>query len=246
MSDEVISTQTGQSGDLGGNAGQSVTGFNQASGNAQSPEVSWEERERDFLAKAYRQTQSMISKSENRQTSNFQSVIDQFKRDFGVTLTPEQAQEMTQNQSAQSIQQNAPVQAQAPVQNAPAVDAAYQGFMYYHGMNPNSKLAPLFRQMYDIQNTLGVQLEKGDEEYQKFLNPERKYQPNEFVNAWKQACLDKIVRMKTTQQQASEGQQQTNLGQMPLVGSRGRKSTPYDDKRSAKSYFSAYMSEKKL
>ena len=101
--------------------------------------------------------------------------------------------------------------------------------------------------MYQLQNTLGVQLEKTDEEYQKFSHPEKKYANKaELVNAWKQACLDKMVRLKSEQAQPSENQKGTNLGQMPLVGSRGGKANNYDPKRSPKSYFSEYMKDKKL
>jgi hypothetical protein len=247
MSDDILNTSTGQSSDLAENAAQqNVNGFPQARVNDQSSDISWDDRKKEILAEAYRQTQSLISKSENRQTNNFQGMIDQFKRDYGVTLTPEQAQEMAQNQAAKS-QQNAQVQAQAPAQTAPASDPSFQGFMYYHGMNPSSSLAPLYREMYELQNTLGVQLEKSDEEYQKFLHPEKKYSQAEFVEAWKQACLNKMMRVRSAQQaEENSGEQNTNLGQMPLVGSRGRKSKNYDPKRSAKSYFSQYVEEKKL
>ncbi len=246
--DDNINTQTGQSGDLGGNAGQQpVTGFQQAGGNVQSPEVSWEDREKAFLAKAYQQAQSLVSKSENRQTSNVQGMIDQFKRDFGVTLTEQQAQEMAQNQAAKSLP-NVQSVAQQTTQQVPATDPQYQGFMYYHGMTNDPNLTPLYRQMYDIQNTLGVQLEKGDPEYYKFTHPEQKYKKEEFVGAWRQACIEKMLRLQSTQPAQADGnnQQSTNLGQMPLVGSRGRKPNTYDDKRSAKSYFSQYIGEKKL
>ena len=248
MSDEIVNAQPGQVGDLSGNAGQQpVTGFQQASGNDQSPDVSWEEREKAFLAKAYQQAQSLVSKSENRQTSRYQQMIDQFKADYGVTLTEQQAQEMAQNQAARSLP-NVPAQAQAPAQKAPEADPAYQGFMYYHGMDPKSGNAPLYRQMYAIQNSLGVQLEKSDEEYQKFIHPERQYKPQEFVAAWKQACIDKMLRLRSSQQNTEQNSagQNTNLGQMPIVGSRGRKPNSYDPKRSSKSYISQYATEKKL
>lgn len=245
MSDEIMNTQSGQTGDLGGNAGSNpVTGYQQASANVpnQSPDVSWEEREKDLLAKAFQQTQRLISQSENRQTSKYQGMIDQFKANYGVTLTEEQAQAMAQNQAAKSLP-NAQGAAQRPAQKAPASDPAFQGFMYYHGMDANSKLAPVYRQMYQLQSTLGVQLEKSDEEYQKFLHPEKKYANQaEFANAWKQACIDKMVRLKSAnaEQQAS-GNGKTNLGQMPLVGSKGAKAKTYDPKRSSKSYISEYM-----
>lgn len=243
MSDEIMNSQTGQSGDLGGNAGNPVTVSQQASNNLfpnQSPEVSWEDRERDFLAKAYRQTQSMISHSENRQSSKYQGMIDQFKADYGVTLTEQQAEAMAQNQAAKSLQ-NAQVPAQAPVQTAPAVDPMYQGFLYYHGINSDS---PIFRQVFDIQNTLGVNLDKTDDEYVKLTHPTEKYKDaNAFVNAWKQACLDKMVRLKNAEQNTDS---KPNLGQMPLVGSKGQKANNYDPKRTAKSYFSEYLKDKKL
>ena len=241
MSDEIINTQSGQAGDLVGNAGQStVNAFQQAGGNAQSPDVSWDEREKAILAKAYQQAQSLVSKSENRQTSKYQGMIDQFKASYGVTLTEEQAQAMAQNQAAKSAQ-NAPAQAQAQAQQAPAVDPQYQGFLYYHGIKNDSKV---FRQIYSIQNTLGVQLEKGDEEYQKFTHPEKKYEDaNAFVNAWKQACVAKVMRLQSAQE---EKQPNTNLGQMPLVGSRGSKANNYDPKRTSKSYIEEYMRNIKL
>ena len=246
MSDEIMNAQPGQVGDLDGNAGQQpVTGFQQASNNAfgnQSPDVSWEDREKDFLAKAYQQTQRMISQSESRQTSKYQGLIDQFKADYGVTLTEQQAQAMAQNRAEKSLQ-NAPMPAQAPMQQAPAIDPAYQGFLYYHGVRRDS---PIFRQVFDIQNTLGVTLDKTDEEYEKFTHPAEKYKDNAaFVNAWKKACLDKMIRLQTAQQEKQENNN-TNLGQMPLVGSRGSKANTYDPKRTAKSYIAEYMKDKKL
>lgn len=247
MSDENMNVQSGQTGDLGGNAVQQNTnGFPQAGASIQSTDEQWAQRERDLLAKAYQQAQSLVDKSANRQNSQFQSMIDKFKADFGVTLTPEQAQEMALNQAAKS-QPNAQGVAQRPVQNANASDPSFQGFMYYHGMNGNnSELAPLYRQMYELQNTLGVQLEKTDEEYQKFIHPEKKYNKAEFVNAWKQACIDKILRLQAAQKETTETpQQNTNLGQMPLVGSRGKKSNDYDPKRSTKSYVEEYMRNRK-
>lgn len=246
MSDEIMNAQTGQSGDLTENAVQpNVTGFQQASNNAfsnQSPEVSWEDREKDFLAKAFQQTQRMISQSENRQTSKYQGMIDQFKANYGVTLTEEQAQAMAQNQASKSLP-NVQAPAQAPVQQAPAVDPMYQGFLYYHGIQRDS---PVFHQVFNIQRTLGVDLDKTDEEYQKLTHPTEKYKDtNAFVDAWKQACLDKMVRLKNAQQ-SDDSKPNTNLGQMPLVGSKGQKANNYDPKRTAKSYFSEYMKDKKL
>lgn len=241
MSDEIMNAQPGQAGDLGGNAGSNpVTAYSQASNSVpnQSPDVSWEDRERDFLAKAYQQTQSLISKSETRQTNNIQGMIDQFKRDYGVTLTEQQAQEMAQNQAAKSLP-NVQAQAQAPAQQAPAQDPQFQGFKYYHGMTDRKDLAPLYRQMYDIQNTIGVQLEKSDEEYIKFTHPEKKYTQGEFIDAWRQACIDKMLRLKSAQQ--TDEKKGTNLGQMPLVGSRGNKAKEFDPKRTTKSYIEEYM-----
>ena len=247
MSDEIMNAQTGQSGDLGGNAVQpNVTGFQQASNNAfpnQSPDVSWEDREKDFLAKAFQQTQRMISQSESRQTSKYQGMIDQFKADYGVTLTEEQAQAMAQNQAAKSLS-NASQPAQAPVQQAPAIDPMYQGFLYYHGIRND---APVFKQVYNIQQTLGVTLDKTDDEYQKLTHPTEKYKDtNAFVDAWKQACLNKMIRLQAAQEQPDEKKGNTNLGQMPLVGSRGQKANAYDPKRTAKSYVDEYMRNHKL
>jgi len=246
MSDEIMNAQPGQTGDLTGNAVQpNATGFQQVSSalQNQSPDVSWEEREKQLLAKAFQQAQSLVSKSENRQASNFQGMIDQFKAEYGVTLTPEQAQQMAQTQAAKSMQ-NVSVPAQTQRQTAPAADPAFQGFMYYHGMDANSQLAPVYRQMYQYQNTLGVQLEKSDEEYQKFTHPEKKYaNQTEFANAWKQACISKLMRLKSAEaeQQPAEKKGNTNLGQMPLVGSKGSKAKTYDPKRPAKDYVNEYM-----
>ena len=92
---------------------------------------------------------------------------------------------------------------------------------------------------------LGVKLEENDEELKSLLNREQKYKPDEFVQAWKQACISKMIRLQSAQQQQNNSQG-TNMGQMPLVGSRGEQSKPYDPKRSSKSYFSDYISEKKL
>lgn len=243
MSDEIMNTQSGQTENLAENAvPQNANGSLQGSVNGQSPD-NWAERERAILAKAYQQAQSLVDKSANRQSTNFQSMIDQFKRDYGVTLTQEQAQEMASNQAARSSQ-NAQMQAQASAQNATATDPAYQGFLYYHGINNDS---PVFRQAYDIQNMLGVRLEEADEEYQKLSHPAQKYKPEEFIAAWKQACIDKIVRMRSTQQPADNSQQsQTNMGQLPLVGSKGNKAKTYNPQKRSKEYLSEFVSENKL
>ena len=243
MSDEIMNTQAGQSGDLGGAAVQpNVTVQPQAGAIDQSPDADqWAQREKDFLAKAFRQAQSLVDKSADRQSASLQNVIDQFKRDYGVILTQEQAQAMAQNQAAKSMQ-NVPVQAQAPAQNAPVSDPAYQGFLYYHGINKDS---PVFRQAYQIQNMLGVKLEENDEELKNMLNREQKYKPDEFIQAWKQACISKMIRLQSAQQPAGNQQDGTNLGQMPLVGSQGNKANNYDPKRPAKSYFEEYMRNRK-
>ena len=243
MSDEIMNTQTGQSGDLAGNdIQQNANASLQASVSDQSSDAAWAEREKQILAKAYQQAQSLVSKSENRQSSRYQSMIDEFKANYGVTLTEQQAQEMAQNQAAKSTA-NVPVQAQAPAQTAPATDPSYQGFLYYHGINNDS---PVFRQAYDIQKMLGVRLEEADEEYQKLTHPETKYKPEEFIQAWKQACIDKMVRLKATQQPDKNSQSNTNMGQLPLVGSKGNKSATFDPKKRAKSYLSEFMTESKL
>lgn len=236
MSEDTNFTQTGQSEYLGGNAVQpNVNGFQQDSGNGQSAD--WDEREKALLARAYQQAQSLVDKSASRQSSQFQSVIDQFKRDFGVTLTPEQAQEMSQNQQSKSMP-NAQAQAQPRPQQALATDPSYQGFLYYHGIQDD----PVFRAAYEIQTMLGVKLDQNDEEYRTLLNREQKYQPKEFVDAWKNACIQKVMRLQSAQQT----NENTNLGQMPLVGSQGKKSNPYDPKRTAKSYFDEYMRNREV
>lgn len=237
MSDENMSTPTGQTGDLGGNdVQQNMNGTVQAGANVQSSDP-WAEREKAILAKAYQQAQSLVDKSATRQSNQFQGMIDQFKSEFGVTLTPEQAQQMAQNQAMKSSA-NVPMQAQAPAQQANAADPQYQGFMYYHGVKEDS---PLFREVYQVQKTLGVELDKTDAEYQKLIHPEKKYKPKEFVNAWKQACIDKMVRL----QNANQGNtNDANLGRMPIIGGQGRRATNYDPSRTGKSYLSAYLKDK--
>lgn len=245
MSDEIMNTQPGQVGDLGGNAAQpSVNVTPQASGNGQSPDAEWwAQKEKEILAKAYQQSQSLVSKSENRQSTNMQSMIDKFKADFGVTLTPEQAQEMAANQAQRSVR-NVPGQAQVQAQNANAtVDPSFQGFKYYFGMNGSQNDA-LYRQCFEVQKTLGVELEKSDEEYQKLTHPETKYKPQEFVAAWKQACINKLVRLQSAQREGADNKGNTNLGQMPLVGGQGKKASTYDPKRTGKSYLSDYLKDK--
>ena len=237
MSDENMSTPTGQTGDLGGNdVQQNMNGTVQAGANVQSSDP-WAEREKAILAKAYQQAQSLVDKSATRQSNQFQGMIDQFRSEFGVTLTPEQAQQMAQNQAMKSSA-NVPMQAQAPAQQANAADPQYQGFMYYHGVKEDS---PLFREVYQVQKTLGVELDKTDAEYQKLIHPEKKYKPKEFVNAWKQACIDKMVRL----QNANQGNtNDANLGRMPIIGGQGRRASNYDPSRSGKSYLSAYLKDK--
>lgn len=241
MSDENMTTPSGQMGDLAGNATpMSANASQQASGNVQSSDAQWAEREKALLAKAYQQAQSLVSKSENRQSSHVQGMIDQFKRDFGVTLSPEQAQEIALNQAMKSTP-NVQPNAQQEVQPANTPDPAYQGFMYYHGVKEDS---PLFREVYEVQRTLGVELDKTDEEYQKLIHPERRYKPVEFVNAWKQACINKIVRLQNASQNGTTAQNDVNLGRMPVIGGQGRRANNYDPSRSGKSYLSAYLKDK--
>lgn len=241
MSDEIMNTPSGQMGDLVGNdVQQNTNGSQQAGANVQSSGDDWAEREKQILAKAYQQAQSLVSKSENRQSSKYQGMIDEFKANFGVTLTEQQAQEMAQNRAAKSTP-NAQGQAQAPTQNAQATDPAYQGFLYYHGVTQDN---PIYRQAFNIQNALGVKLEEADEEYQKVTHPAEKYSPEQFLTAWRQACIDKLVRLRSTQQESGNGT--PNMGQLPLVGSKGNKSKTYDPQKRAKSYISDFMNENKL
>ena len=237
MSDENMSTPTGQTGDLGGNdVQQNMNGTYQAGANVQSSDP-WAEREKAILAKAYQQAQSLVDKSATRQTNQFQGMIDQFKSEFGVTLTPEQAQQMAQNQAMKSSA-NVQPQAQQVPQQANAPDPQYQGFMYYHGVKEDS---PLFREVFQVQKTLGVELDKTDAEYQKLIHPERKYKPQEFVQAWKQACIDKMVRLQNANQESTGD---ANLGRMPIIGGQGRRASNYDPSRTGKSYLSAYLKDK--
>jgi len=240
MSDENMNASSGQTSDLGGNATYGVNDSQQASVNVQSSDNQWTERDKAILAKAYQQAQSLVDRSANKQSSQFQGMIDQFKRDYGVTLSPEQAQEMALNQAMKSSP-NAQPQAQGDVQPADVPDPAYQGFMYYHGVRQDS---PLFRDVFQIQRTLGVELDKTDEEYQKLIHPERKYKPQEFVNAWKQACINKMVRLQNASQNGTAVQNDVNLGRMPVIGGQGRKAQSYDPSRSGKSYLSAYLKDK--
>lgn len=241
MSDENMTTSSGQMSDLGSSndVQQNTNGTFQASGNAQSSNDNWADRERAILAKAYQQAQSLVDKSANRQSNQFQGMIDQFRSEFGVTLTPEQAQQMAQNQMQRS-QENAPAQAQAQEQDPYATDAQYNGFMYYHGVRNDS---PLFREVFEVQKTLGVELDKTDEEYQKLIHPEHKYKPREFVNAWKQACINKMVRLQNANQNGN-AQNDANLGRMPIIGGQGRRANNFDPNRSGKSYLSAYLKDK--
>lgn len=237
MSDENMTTSSGQTNDLGGNdVQQNTNGSFQAGTNVQSSDP-WAEREKAILAKAYQQAQSLVDKSATRQTNQFQGMIDQFKSEFGVTLTPEQAQQMAQNQAAKSSA-NVQPQAQQVPQQANATDPQYQGFMYYHGVKNDS---PLFREVFEVQRTLGVELDKTDAEYQKLIHPDHKYKPQEFVQAWKQACIDKMIRLQNANQQAPND---TNLGRMPIIGGQGRRANSYDPSRTGKSYLSAYLKDK--
>ena len=241
MADEIINTQPAQVGDLVENAAQpSANDSQQARVAVQSSGEQYTDREKQLLQRAFRDAQSLVSKSENRQASQFQGMIDKFKAEHGVTLTEEQAKEMAANQYAKSMPNESAVGQQQNQQAPQANDQSYQGFLYYHGIPDN----PVFRQAYDIQNMLGVKLYENDEEYQQyFTNREQKYQPAEFVEAWKQACVQKMMRMKSAQNGNQD--QNTNLGQMPLVGSKGNASNPYDPNRSAKSYLAEYYKDMK-
>ena len=232
MADEINNAQPAQIGDLAGNAVHNATGSQQARAVVQSSGEEYTDREKQLLQRAFRDAQSLVSKSENRQVSQFQGMIDKFKNEYGVTLTEQQAQEMAANQFAKSMP-NAQATGQQPVQQAASQnDPSYQGFLYYHGVQDN----PIFKQAFDIQNMLGVKLDQNDEEYKNLYNRDTKYQPEEFVEAWKQACINKMMRLQSAQQEPN-----TKLGQMPLVGARGGKSKNYDPKRSSKSYFEEYM-----
>ena len=236
MESEINNAQSAQIGDLAGSAAQGVSTYQQASGAVQSQDSSLTDREKFLLNEAFKQSQRLVSKSENRQTSQFQGIIDKFKSEFGVNLTEQQAQEMAANQYAKSMPNVQTAGQQSGQQANPQNDPSYQGFLYYHGIKDN----PVFREAYTIQNTLGVKLEQSDPEYQNLYNRENKYQPKEFVDAWKQACIAKIMRLQAAQN-PGKNQDKTNLGQMPLIGGKGKKANDYDPKRPAKSYFDEYM-----
>lgn len=233
MEGEINNTQSAPTGDLvGGAVQQNVSTPPQASVAVQSPEE-LTDREKFLLDQAFRQSQRLVSKSENRQVSQFQGMIDQFKADYGVTLTPEQAQEMAANQYAKSMP-NAQAAGQQPVQQAQTPeDQSYAGFRYYFGIDQDN---PVYRRCFDMQKTLGVELEKNDPEFYVLTHPEQKYQPDQFVQAWKQACINKIVRLQSQQNQSN-----TNMGQLPIIGSKGSKPDAYDPKKEADEYFTEYF-----
>ena len=238
MEGEINNTQSAPTGDLAGSAvQQNVSTAPQASVAVQSPDGNLTDREKFLLDQAFRQSQRLVSKSENRQVSQFQGMIDKFKAEYGVTLTPEQAQEMAANQYAKSMP-NAQPAGQQPVQQAQTPeDQSYAGFRYYFGIEEDS---PVYRQCFNLQKTLGIELEKNDPEFYILTHPQQKYQPGQFVDAWKQACLRKRIRLQ------SEQQPNTNMGQMPLVGSKGSKPNQYDPKKEADAYFDEYFKNLKI
>ena len=242
MAEDLINAQTAQSGDLAENAVSNANVSQQARVAVQSSGEEYTEREKQLLQRAFRDAQSLVSKSENRQQSQFQGMIDKFKAETGVTLTEEQAREMAANQFAKSMP-NASAQGQGQAQQATQQnDPSYQGFLYYHGIQD----APVFREAFNIQQMLGVKLDESDEEYkQYFVGREEKYQPADFLEAWKQACVGKMMRLKAMQE-GNQGKANTNLGQMPLVGSKGNTSEAYDPARTAKSYISEYLKDLKV
>ncbi len=233
MEGEINNTQSAPTGDLVGSAvQQNVSTPPQASAAVQSPEE-LTDREKFLLDQAFRQSQRLVSKSENRQVSQFQGMIDKFKAEYGVTLTPEQAQEMAANQYAKSMP-NAAAAGQQPVQQAQTPeDQSYAGFRYYFGIDQDN---PVYRQCFNVQKTLGIELEKNDPEFYTLTHPEQKYQPDQFVQAWKQACINKMVRLQSQQNQPN-----TNMGQLPIVGSKGSKPNAYDPFKEADEYFDEYF-----
>ena len=238
MEGEINNTQSAQTGDLVGNAvQQNAPTSQQASVAVQSPETNLTDREKFLLDQAFRASQRLVSKSENRQTSQFQGMIDKFKADYGITLTPEQAQEMAANQYMKSMP-NANAEGQQQMQSAQtSEDQSYAGFRYYFGINEDN---PIYRQCFDVQKTLGIELEKNDPEFYTLTHPEQKYQPDQFVAAWKQACINKMVRLQTQQNQ------NTNMGQLPIVGSKGNKANQYDPFKEPDAYFDEYYKGLKL
>lgn len=233
MEGEINNAQSAPTGDLVGSAvQQNAPTTPQASVAVQSPEVNLTDREKYLLDQAFRASQRLVSKSENRQASQFQGMIDKFKSEYGVTLTPEQAQEMAASQYMKSMPSEEPVGQQVPQQAQTSEDQSYNGFRYYFGINEDN---PIYRQCYDVQKTLGIELEKSDPEFYTLTHPEEKYQPDAFVQAWKQACINKMIRLQSQQNQAN-----TNMGQLPIVGSKGSKANTYDPFKEPDEYFDEY------
>ena len=238
MEGEINNTQSAQTGDLVGNAvQQNAPTSQQASVAVQSPETNLTDREKFLLDQAFRASQRLVSKSENRQVSQFQGMIDKFKADYGITLTPEQAQEMAANQYMKSMPNAEPAGQPAPQQAQTSEDQSYQGFRYYFGINEDN---PIYRQCFDVQKTLGIELEKNDPEFYTLTHPEQKYQPDQFVQAWKQACINKMIRLQSQQQP------NTNMGQLPIVGSKGNRANQYDPFKEPDAYFDEYFEKIKL
>ena len=242
MESEINNTQSAPTGDLVGNAVQQTNANDsqQARVGVQSPANALTDREKFLLNEAFKQSQRLVSKSETRQSSQFQGMIDKFKADYGVTLTEQQAQEMAANQYARSMPNDDSVGQQNPQQAQTPEDQSYAGFRYYFGIDQDN---PIYRQCFDVQRTLGIELEKNDPEFYTLTHPEQKYQPAEFVQAWKQACISKMMRLQSQQQDNSPA---TNMGQMPLIGSKGNKSNPYDPRKEADEYFTEYFKGMKL
>ena len=237
MEGEINSTQSAPTGDLVGNAVQQNASVNQqASAAVQSPDGNLTDREKYLLDQAFRASQRLVSKSENRQVSQFQGMIDKFKSDYGVTLTPEQAQEMAAAQYMKSMPNAAAEGQQTPQQAQTPEDQSYAGFRYYFGIQNDNEV---YHKVFNVQRMLGVELEKSDPEFYVLTHPTEQYEPEQFVAAWKQACINKMIRL----QQGQENQPKTNMGQLPLVGSKGNRVDTFDPAKEADEYFDDYFKQ---
>ena len=200
-----------------------------------------EQFRKEVMDKSYANAQSISQKTANSSEARINSIIAEFKANNGVELNRKQAEQIAeQQQSNQPVQQNA----------QPKVDGNYQAFLYYHGFSRDSNIA---KEMYSIQNSLGIKLLADDPEYKSYFGKEKREtykNARDYVNAWRDALLDKTIRMRNMDKenvsQEQTPQTQTNIGQLPLVGSGGRKSNGYDPKRTAKSYIAEYKKKRNL
>lgn len=194
----------------------------------------WNNFAKELKSAVYQQIQSTFDKNSAKSKSEAQTFIDQFKQQYGVTLTADQAKQMAQNKQ----NPGADVRQSDTQTNVDDTDKDYERFVYYHGIE---KDAPAFHECYKAEQAFGIRLFENDPEYQELVNPTEKYQNQEsFVKAWRSALKKKLLRTDN-EPSNNKNDNSANPGAMTAIGNRGNKSTTFDPNKKSSEYLATAL-----